>query len=96
MTTLQIIGLVLLVGGVLGYGALFLWVLTEDKRKARKEGDMLEGIGRIGLAVCLCGYAVLVAWVWGWDKRKDRRERREEKQRKEGKQWSNRNSSRSQ
>ena len=39
MTTLQIIGLVLLVGGVLGYGALFLWVLTEDKRKARKEGE---------------------------------------------------------
>ena len=38
MTTLQIIGLVLLVGSVLGYGALFLWVLTEDKRKARKEG----------------------------------------------------------
>ena len=38
MTTLQIIGLALLVGGVLGYGALFLWVLTADKRKARKEG----------------------------------------------------------
>ena len=37
---------------------------------------MLEVLGRIGLAVCLCGYAVLVAWVWGWDKRKDRRERR--------------------
>ncbi len=29
---------VMLIGGVPGYGALFLWVLTEDKRKARKEG----------------------------------------------------------
>ena len=38
MTTLQIIGLVMLIGSVLGYGALFLWVLTEDKRKERKEG----------------------------------------------------------
>lgn len=38
---------------------------------------MLEVLGRIGLAVCLCGYAALVAWVWGWDKRKDRRERRD-------------------
>ena len=66
----------MLIGGVLGYGALFLWVLTEDKRKARKEGDMLEVIGRIGLGVCLCGYAAIVLWVWGWDKRKDRRERR--------------------
>lgn len=37
MTTINIIGLVSLVGGVLGYGALFLWVLTADKRKARKE-----------------------------------------------------------
>lgn len=45
-------------------------------RKARKEGDMLEVLGRIGLAVCLCGYAAIVLWVWGWDKRKDRRERR--------------------
>ena len=39
MTALNIIGVVMLVGGVLGYGALFLWVLTEDKRKARKEGE---------------------------------------------------------
>lgn len=38
MTTINIIGVVVLVGGVLGYGALFLWVLTEDKRKERKEG----------------------------------------------------------
>ena len=60
MATLQIIGLVVLIGSVLGYGALFLWVLTEDKRKARKEGDMLEVLGRIGLAVCLCGYAALL------------------------------------
>ena len=37
MTTLQIIGLVLLVGGVLGYGALFLYVLTNDKRRERRE-----------------------------------------------------------
>ena len=37
---------------------------------------MLELLGRIGLAVCLCGYAAIVLWVWGWDKRKDRRERR--------------------
>ena len=37
MTTTNIIGVVVLVGGVLGYGALFLWVLTEDKRKERKE-----------------------------------------------------------
>lgn len=29
---------VMLIGGVPGCGALFLWVLTEDKRKARKEG----------------------------------------------------------
>ena len=36
MTTLQIIG-VLLVGGVLGYGALFLYVLTNDKRRERRE-----------------------------------------------------------
>ena len=86
----------MLIGGVLGYGALFLWVLTEDKRKARKEGDMLEVIGRIGLGVCLCGYAAIVLWVWGWDKRKDRREQKEEKQRKEEEQWNNRNSSRSQ
>lgn len=76
MTTINIIGVVMLIGSVLGYGALFLWVLTADKRKARKESDMLEVLGRIGLAVCLCGYAALVAWVWGWDKRKDRRERR--------------------
>ena len=66
----------MLIGGVLGYGALSLWVLTADKRKTRKEGDMLEVLGRIGLAVCLCGYAAIVLWVWGWDKRKDRRERR--------------------
>lgn len=39
MTTINIIGVVMLIGGVLGYGALFLWVLTEDKRKARKEGE---------------------------------------------------------
>lgn len=38
MTALNIIGVVVLVGSVLGYGALFLWVLTADKRKARKEG----------------------------------------------------------
>lgn len=57
---------------------------------------MLEVLGRIGLAVCLCGYAALVLWVWGWDKRKDSRERKEEKQRKEEEQWNNRNSSRSQ
>ena len=76
MTTINIIGVVMLIGSVLGYGALFLWVLTEDKRKARKEGDMLEVLGRIGLGVCLCGYAAIVLWVWGWDKRKDRRERR--------------------
>lgn len=56
---------------------------------------MLEVLGRIGLAVCLCGYAAIVLWVWGWDKRKDRRERREEEQRKEEEQWNNRNSSRS-
>ena len=39
MTTLQIIGLVLLVGGVLGYGALFLYVLTNDKRRERREAE---------------------------------------------------------
>ena len=39
MTTINIIGVVMLIGGVLGYGALFLWVLTEDKRKARKEAE---------------------------------------------------------
>ena len=39
MTALNIIGVVMLIGGVLGYGALFLWVLTADKRKARKEGE---------------------------------------------------------
>lgn len=38
MTVINIIGVVMLIGGVLGYGALFLWVLTEDKRKERKEG----------------------------------------------------------
>lgn len=38
MTALNIIGVVMLIGSVLGYGALFLWVLTEDKRKERKEG----------------------------------------------------------
>ena len=38
MTTLKIIGVVMLIGSGLGYGALFLWVLTADKRKARKEG----------------------------------------------------------
>ena len=38
MTTINIIGVVMLIGGVPGYGALFLWVLTEDKRKERKEG----------------------------------------------------------
>ena len=48
---------------------------------AQKEEDMLEVIGRIGLAVCLCGYAALVAWVWGWDKRKDRRERKPSRRR---------------
>ena len=37
MATLQIIGLALLVGGVLGYGALFLWVLTNDKWRERRE-----------------------------------------------------------
>ena len=37
MTTINIIGVVMLIGGVPGYGALFLWVLTEDKRKERKE-----------------------------------------------------------
>ena len=37
-TPVEIIGVVMLIGGVPGYGALFLWVLTEDKRKARKEG----------------------------------------------------------
>lgn len=37
MTALNIIGVVVLVGSVLGYGALFLWVLTADKRKAKKE-----------------------------------------------------------
>ena len=36
MTTLQIIGLALLIGSVLGYGALFLWVLTVDKRRERR------------------------------------------------------------
>lgn len=39
MTKINIIGVVMLVGSVLGYGALFLWVLTADKRKARKEGE---------------------------------------------------------
>lgn len=39
MTTINIIGVVVLIGSVLGYGALFLWVLTADKRKARKEGE---------------------------------------------------------
>ena len=39
MTTINIIGVVILIGSVLGYGALFLWVLTADKRKARKEGE---------------------------------------------------------
>lgn len=38
MTTLQIIGLVLLVEGVLGYGALFLYVLTNDKRREKNGG----------------------------------------------------------
>ena len=38
MTAINIIGVVMLIGSVLGYGALFLWGLTEDKRKARKEG----------------------------------------------------------
>lgn len=38
MTTINIIGVVMLIGGVPGCGALFLWVLTEDKRKERKEG----------------------------------------------------------
>ena len=38
MTALNIIGVVVLIGGVLGYGALFLWVLTADKRRARQEG----------------------------------------------------------
>lgn len=38
MTALNIIGVVMLIGSVLGYGALFLWVLTADKRRARKEG----------------------------------------------------------
>ena len=38
MTTTNIIGVVMLVGSVLGYGALFLWVLTADKRKAKEEG----------------------------------------------------------
>lgn len=37
MTTIYIIGVVMLIGGVPGYGALFLWMLTEDKRKERKE-----------------------------------------------------------
>lgn len=37
MTAINIIGVVMLIGSVLGYGALFLWVLTADKRKARKE-----------------------------------------------------------
>lgn len=39
MTTINIIGVVMLIGSVLGYGALFLSVLTADKRKARKEGE---------------------------------------------------------
>lgn len=39
MTTLQIIGLVLLVGGVLVYGALFLYVLTNDKRREKREAE---------------------------------------------------------
>lgn len=34
MTTINIIGVVMLVGSVLGYGALFLWVLAG--RNARK------------------------------------------------------------
>ena len=38
MITINIIGVVMLIGSVLGYGALFLWVLTADKRKARKGG----------------------------------------------------------
>lgn len=38
MTTLQIIGLALLLGGVLGYGALFLYVLTNDKRREKNGG----------------------------------------------------------
>lgn len=38
MAAINIIGVVMLIGSVLGYGALFLWVLTADKRKARKEG----------------------------------------------------------
>ena len=42
MTTINIIGVVMLIGSVLGYGALFLWVLTADKRKARKEGAETE------------------------------------------------------
>ena len=37
MTTINIIGVVMLIGSVLGYGALFLWVITADKRKARKK-----------------------------------------------------------
>lgn len=47
MTALNIIGVVMLIGGVLGYGALFLWVITADKRKARKEGDILEVPGKM-------------------------------------------------
>lgn len=39
MTAINIIGVVVLIGSVLGYRALFLWVLTADKRKARKEGE---------------------------------------------------------
>lgn len=42
---------------------------------------MLEVLGRIGLAVCLCGYVALVLWVWGWDKRRDRRERKPSRRR---------------
>lgn len=39
MTIINIIGVVMLIVCVLGYGALFLWVLTADKRKARKERE---------------------------------------------------------
>ena len=39
MTTINIIGVVMLIGGVLGYGALFLWVLTMTNAKRGRRGS---------------------------------------------------------
>ena len=46
MTTLQIIGLVGLVGGVLGYGALFLWIIPYPQRLGLIVALMIRFDGR--------------------------------------------------